>query len=100
LTVGDGGFLVSQPAAEGVQLGPWGTKELETARELLDTARARAGEGTRLFLDAPAGNGNATALLHSRGFAVRGSALLMFLGEKPAYEPDRIYALASMGSMG
>ncbi len=100
LTVRDGGFLISQPASAGMQLGPWGAAGPETARELLDAARARAVEGTRLFLDAPARNDDATPLLRSRGFAVRGSALLMFLGEKPAYEPDRIYALASMGSMG
>jgi GNAT superfamily N-acetyltransferase len=100
LTVRDGGFLISQPAAEGVQLGPWGATGPEAARQLLDAARARAGEGTQVFLDAPMCNSDAAPLLQSRGFGVRGSALLMFLGEKPAYEPSRIYALASMGSMG
>jgi len=96
----DGGFLISQPGAEGVQLGPWGADGPETAGALLDIARARAGEGTRLFLDVPARNVDAAPLLLSRRFALRGSALLMFLGDKPAYEPGRIYALASMGSMG
>jgi ribosomal protein S18 acetylase RimI-like enzyme len=100
LTVRDGGFLISQPASAGIQLGPWGAVGPETAGALLDIARARAVKGTRLFLDAPARNDDAASLLQSRGFAVRGSALLMFLGEKPAYEPGRIYALASMGSMG
>lgn len=100
LTARDSGFLYSQPASGGIQLGPWGTLGPETASKLLDAARAGAGEGTRLFLDVPAGNDDATTLLRSRGFAVKGSALLMILGEKPAYEPHRIYALASMGSMG
>jgi GNAT superfamily N-acetyltransferase len=96
----DGGFLISQPDTEGVQLGPWGADGPETAGALLDIARTRAGEGTRLFLDVPARNVDAAPLMHSRGFSERGSALLMFLGEKPVYEPGRIYALASMGSMG
>jgi ribosomal protein S18 acetylase RimI-like enzyme len=100
LTVRDGGFLISQPAAVGVQLGPWGAAGVETAGELLDAARVRAGEGTRLFLDVPARNVDAARLLPNRGFAVKGSAMLMFLGEKPVYEPGCIYALASMGSMG
>lgn len=100
LTVRDGGFLISQPAAEGIQLGPWGATGPETASELLNAAQGRAGEGTRLFFDAPARNGDTAKLLPSRGFAVKGSALLMFLGEKPFYEPGCIYALASMGSMG
>jgi GNAT superfamily N-acetyltransferase len=100
LTFRDGGFLVSQPTGCGVQMGPWGANGPETASKLLDAARARAGEGTWLFLDTPELNGDAAPLLNSRGFAVRGSALLMFLGEKPDYKPGHIYALASMGSMG
>ena len=100
LAVCDGGFIISQPAAEGLQLGPWGTKKTEAARILLAAVRARAGEGTRLFLDAPAGNGDASQLFQGQEFVIRGSSLLMYLGEKPAYEPERIYALASMGSMG
>jgi GNAT superfamily N-acetyltransferase len=100
VTASDSGFLISQAGAEGVQLGPWGADGPETAGALLDIARALAGEGTRLFLDVPAHNDDAAPLLLSRGFSERGSALLMFLGEKPAYEPGRIYSLASMGSMG
>jgi ribosomal protein S18 acetylase RimI-like enzyme len=100
LTVRDGGFMISQPAAEGVQLGPWGARGPEVARQLLEAARARAEEGTRLFLDVPAGNGGVELLLKSHGFSVEGNAMLMYLGETPAYNPDCIYALASMGSMG
>lgn len=100
LTVRDGGFIISQPATEGVQLGPWGASGPEAARQLLNAARSRVGAGTRLFLDAPAGNLVAAPLLQSHGFIIRGSALLMYLGEKPAYKPEHIYALASMGSMG
>ncbi len=96
----DGGFLISQPLAIGVQLGPWGVTEQRTAVQLLDTAQTRAGSATALFLDVPAHNVDAARLLYSRGFNIGGSALLMYLGEKPAYDPSRIYALATMGSMG
>jgi ribosomal protein S18 acetylase RimI-like enzyme len=96
----NGGFLIGQPAEGCMQLGPWGAVGRHTAKQLLDAARIRAGDGTRIFLDAPVRNVDAAVLLHSRGFTLGGSALLMYLGEKPAYDPTRIYALASMGSMG
>jgi len=100
VTVKSGGFLIGQPCNGSMQLGPWGALGRNTAIELLDCARIRAGEGTRVFLDAPVRNIDAAEILHSRGFVLGGSALLMYLGEKPAYDPTRIYALASMGSMG
>jgi ribosomal protein S18 acetylase RimI-like enzyme len=96
----NGGFLISQPAEEGMQLGPWSAALKETAGKLLDGARIRIGEGTRIFLDVPVRNVNAAMLLHSHGFTVGGSALLMFLGERPDYDPTQIYALATMGSIG
>jgi GNAT superfamily N-acetyltransferase len=95
-----GGFLISQHTADGVQLGPWGAAGRETAGELLDEALAGAGGETRVFLDVPVRNVEAATLLHSRSFSIRGSTALMFLGEMPVYDPSRIYALASMGSMG
>lgn len=98
--VRNGGFLICQPADGCMQLGPWGSEGRNTAKQLLDGARISAGDGTRIFLDAPVRNVDAAVLLHSRGFTLGGSALLMYLGEKPAYDPTRIYALASMGSMG
>lgn len=94
-----GAFLVSQPCADGVQLGPWGGTDRE-ALLLLDDALAEAGRGTRVFLDAPIRNTGQTALLLGMGFSIQGSTLLMCRGETPAYAPERIFALASMGSMG
>lgn len=70
------------------------------AAPLLDHALARAGKKARVVLDVPAGNIDAAALLYSRGFTILGSAVLMCQGKKPEYDPARIYALASMGSMG
>ncbi|HTP65729.1 MAG TPA: GNAT family N-acetyltransferase [Geobacteraceae bacterium] len=96
----DGGFLICQPGTGGMQVGPWGSTCRETASLLLDTARSRAGADMPLYLDVPESNDDATRLLRSRGFSERGGSLLMYLGERPVYGSRRIYALASMGSMG
>ena len=92
-------FLVSQPCAEGIQLGPWGGMD-RGAQLLLDDALVEAGRGTRVFLDAPIRNTGQTSLLLGMGFSIRGSTLLMCRGEAPAYVPERVFGLASMGSMG
>jgi GNAT superfamily N-acetyltransferase len=94
------GFLVMQTTSGGTQLGPWGGQGQAEAAELLAQARSRAGSGTALFLDSPAANGVAQELLGCAGFSVCGSTLLMAQGVTPAYEPARVFALASMGSMG
>lgn len=94
------GFLISHTSELGIQLGSWVAHGDKTAGWLLDQALAAAGKENEVFLDAPARNRTAARLLGARGFAVAGSNLLMFLGEQPDYNADRIYALASMGSMG
>ena len=95
-----GGFIVVQPTGDGLQLGPWGCGDRETAGWLLEAALAQAGRNNRVFLDVPVRNVAAAALLQGRGFAIRGSSTLMCLGEKPRYAAELVYALASMGSMG
>lgn len=92
-------FLVSQPCADGIQLGPWGGTD-RGALLLLDDALVGAGRGTRVFLDAPIRNTGQTSLLLGMGFSIRGSTLLMCSGEASAYAPELVFALASMGSMG
>jgi len=92
-------FLVSQPCADGIQLGPWGGMD-RGAQLLMDDALVGAGRGTRVFLDAPIRNTGQTSLLLGMGFSIRGSTLLMCRGEASAYKPERVFALASMGSMG
>lgn len=94
------GFLVSQKCGDGVQLGPWGCRNGETAATLLDCARAKAGGEVEVFLDVPARNVAVASLLHDRDFGIKGSTTLMYLGRTPDYRPERIFALASMGSMG
>lgn len=92
-------FLIIQRCGSDFQIGPWGGGG-DGVSHLIDAALARAGAGTRVFLDVPVRNCSAAALLYGRGFRVKGSTSLMYLGEPPAYKPDWIFALASMGSMG
>jgi ribosomal protein S18 acetylase RimI-like enzyme len=93
-----GGFLCCQSWEDGTQIGPWGCLIAAQAGELLDQALSGAGE--RVFLDVPAGNHAAAALLVKRGFEIKGNNSLMYLGAEPQYRPGNVFALASMGSMG
>jgi ribosomal protein S18 acetylase RimI-like enzyme len=92
------GFICCQQWEDGLQIGPWGSLDPRQAGSLLD--QALAGQGRRVFLDVPAGNGMATSLLRERGFSVKGETTLMYFGLPPLYQPEKVFALASMGSMG
>ena len=94
------GFLFIQHWPAGFQLGPWSAVSLSAAVACLDRALARIGAGTLVFLDVPANNVTAAAILSERGFRVTGRTTLMYAGEKPEYDPGAVFALASMGSMG
>jgi ribosomal protein S18 acetylase RimI-like enzyme len=98
LGTSSGGFICCQEWNIGTQIGPWGCLIGSQAGQLLDQALVE-GDG-HVFLDVPAGNFAATELLGKRGFSIKGSTLLMYLGDQPLYQPGSIYALASMGSMG
>lgn len=95
-----GGFLVCQRWDGALQLGPWAAADLKIAAALLGRAVVPAEDGFLTFLDVPEGNGAVSYLLRSHGFLPTSSTTLMYLGDAPAYVPGRIYALASMGSMG
>jgi len=93
-----GGFICAQQWDGDTQIGPWGCLIRNQAGQLLEDL---VGEGDqRTFLDVPAGNFHAAELLTNRGFTVKGSTILMYLGDRPLYQPANIFALASMGSMG
>ena len=94
------GFLAVQRFSCGTQLGPWVTKGEGDVAQLLDSVvTPTKGEGI-IFLDVPAGNVRAASLLRSRGFLIASESTLMYRGDVPCYNPEKIYALASMGSMG
>ena len=96
----EGGFLVMQGDGALVQGGPWVCTDDGKAPILLDSVLAdNAGPGEIMF-DVPGKNRAASTLLLSRGFAVTGRTSLMYCGAVPAYKPEIVYALGSMGSMG
>lgn len=94
------GFLCRNSYDGGVQLGPWGCLTPETARRLLEQALHSAGEAAATFLDMPGNNREGAKLLSLSGFGIAGNTLLMYRGKRPAYRPELIYGLASMGSFG
>jgi ribosomal protein S18 acetylase RimI-like enzyme len=95
-----GGFLVIQGYGALAQGGPWICTDCGNAPILLDAALAENAETVEIAMDVPGKNSAASALLLSRGFAVAGRTSLMFLGAMPAYRPEFVFALGSMGSMG
>jgi ribosomal protein S18 acetylase RimI-like enzyme len=91
------GFLVLQYLGSSQQIGPFGALSSSTAEQLLEAALPEIG---RVLLDVPASNRSAAKLLTSNGFTVRSEVDLMYAGQPPAYHPEHIFGLASMGSMG
>lgn len=94
------GFLLLHSCGDNVQVGPWTATDRDVAARLLDRALSRCPAGSRLLLDVPARNLAAASLLNDAGFTPGGSTVLMCRGERPAYVPERIFALATMGSIG
>lgn len=91
------GFLMLQRLADGHQVGPFGALNSSVAHALMDKVLAWGG---RIMMDVPASNRTASKLLTSRGFTVNSEVDLMYAGQPPAYHPEHIFGLASMGSMG
>lgn len=91
------GFLMLQRFDTGHQIGPFGALNSTAAHNLMDKVLAWGG---RITLDVPAANRAASKLLTSRGFTVCSEVDLMYAGQPPAYHPEHIFGLASMGSMG
>jgi len=93
----ENGFLVLQSVGKRRQIGPYGALDPTTAEVLLEQVLQRGGT---TMLDVPAANRPASKMLTSRGFTVSSEVELMYAGQSPAYHPECIYGLASMGSMG
>jgi len=91
------GFLVQQSIGKCRQIGPYGAIDTKTAELLLDRILQQGGA---TMLDVPAANRTASRMLTSRGFTISSEVDLMYAGQSPAYHPECIYGLASMGSMG
>jgi ribosomal protein S18 acetylase RimI-like enzyme len=98
--VGADGFCIVRRVGERVQIGPWACRRCEGAGLLLQEGVAVAPLSAEIVLDVPASNGEAAVLLAAEGFSPVGSTALMYRGAPPAYAPDMIFAMASLGSMG
>lgn len=94
------GFLGCQPCRAAIQCGPFAAHHAGAAAELFAEARARIPRTCKVLLDAPAANRDAQRLYRRTGMRVAGSCLLMYAGKKPAYRPELLYGLATMGSCG
>jgi ribosomal protein S18 acetylase RimI-like enzyme len=96
----ESGFAVIQECGAARQLGPFSAQDSATAEQLLNEALQAVDMDTKVYIDAPASNRDAVRLFNRRRLRISGSNELMYAGRKPAYVPERIYGLASMGSMG
>ncbi len=94
------GFLVAHPCGSGFQVGPWAAEGRGVASGLLGRALSCLRGGAEVLLDVPVRNGAASSVLDGAGFTVCGRTVLMCVGDEPAYEPEKIFALATMGSVG
>lgn len=96
----ESGFVVIQPCGDAWQLGPFSAPGYRTADALLKTALHAIPYETPVCLDAPASNRTALLLFNRSRMRISGSAELMYAGVKPAYRPELLYGLATMGSCG
>lgn len=96
----ESGFVVVQKYADTRQLGPFSASGYSTAEALLKAALNSIPSGSRVCLDSPASNRTALRLFNRNRMRISGSNELMYAGVKPAYQPEYIYGLATMGSCG
>jgi GNAT superfamily N-acetyltransferase len=97
----DGGFIVLQPTADAIQLGPFAAANYKSAESLVELAiETVAGTGSKILVDSPESNQEAARLFSCLGMMVAGSSLLMYAGKKPDYRAENLYGLATMGSCG
>lgn len=94
------GFIASSITNGMQHIGPFGAASESAAAELFGRFRALGTEECDAILDVPAKNSSATKLLVSSGFTTIGVTQLMYRGTTPEYHPDKIFALASLGSYG
>jgi hypothetical protein len=94
------GFISLQTCGDSMQFGPFSAVDSGGAGRLLEAASRNVAFGTKVFVDAPASNRAALRMYNRKRMKIAGSNLLMYAGKKPAYRPELIYGLATMGSCG
>jgi ribosomal protein S18 acetylase RimI-like enzyme len=96
----ESGFVVVQPCGNARQLGPFSAPCYSTADSLLTSALNAIPCETKVYLDAPAANRTASLLFNRNRLRMCGSNELLYAGVTPAYRPELLYGLATMGSCG
>ena len=94
------GFAILQQHDTICQLGPFAAENSSTAERLLDAATAGIPPGSMLYLDTPASNRTGRRLCRRHSMEAAGETELMYAGDRPAYQPELLYGLATMGSCG
>lgn len=94
------GFVVVQPSGNNWQVGPFSATDHSTAGLLLEAALSVVPSGAKVCVDAPARNSEASHLFAHSGMQPSGINSLMYTGTAPAYRPELLYGLATMGSCG
>jgi GNAT superfamily N-acetyltransferase len=94
------GFMVIQPCGVAMQFGPFSAQDCSDAEYIFSCALGSVPQETRVYIDAPLSNRSAVRLFSRRGMRITGSTELMYAGVKPAYRPEMLYGLATMGSCG
>ena len=94
------GFVVVQPSGTDWQIGPFAASDQATAERLLESALAVVPAAAKVCMDAPAGNRAAMRIFTHNGMHASGVSRLMYAGAAPAYHPELLYGLATMGSCG
>ena len=96
----ESGFVSLQSCGDFLQFGPFSAVDSGGAERLFEAASGTVELGRKIFVDAPASNRAALRMFNRKRMKIVGSNQLMYAGKKPAYRPELIYGLATMGSCG
>jgi GNAT superfamily N-acetyltransferase len=89
------GYGVARPCRVGWKIGPLFADSPELAEVLFSALQARMPAGAPFFLDIPACNAAAWALVARRGMRMAFETARMYLGPEPDLDLERIYGVTS-----
>jgi predicted GNAT family acetyltransferase len=89
------GYGVARPCRVGWKIGPLCADSPDLAEALFSALQARMSAGAPFFLDIPACNAAAWALVARRGMRMTFETARMYLGPEPNLDLERIYGITS-----
>jgi GNAT superfamily N-acetyltransferase len=89
------GYGVARPCRVGWKIGPLCADSPDLAEALFSALQARMSAGVPFFLDIPACNAAAWALVARRGMRMTFETARMYLGPEPELDLERIYGITS-----